>query len=68
MLGNELRKARLAAGLTQEELAVRAELSRNYISQLELDEKSPTLQVLMRVCAAMNVRTSKLIARIESPR
>lgn len=68
MLGNELRKARLAAGLTQEELAVRAELSRNYISQLELDEKSPTLQVLMRVCAAMNVRASKLIARIESPR
>ncbi len=47
---------------------MRAELSRNYVSQLELDEKSPTLQVLMRVCAAMNVRASKLIARIESPR
>lgn len=65
MLGDQLRKARLKASLTQEELAFRAEISRNYVSLLELDEKSPTVQTLLRICKAMRVKASKLIARIE---
>jgi transcriptional regulator with XRE-family HTH domain len=65
VLGKELRKARLAAGLTQEELAFRADVSRNYVSLLELGEKSPTVQVLLRLCKALGVKASKLIARIE---
>jgi transcriptional regulator with XRE-family HTH domain len=64
-LGKELRKARLAAGLTQEELAFKADISRNYVSLLELGEKSPTVQVLLRICKALGVRASALIARIE---
>jgi len=65
VLGKQLRKARLAAGLTQEQLAFKADVSRNYISMLELDEKSPTVQVLLRICAALGVRASAIIARIE---
>lgn len=65
MLGKELRKARLAAGLTQEELAFRAEISRNYVSLLELNLKSPTVQVLLQICDALGVRASTLLARIE---
>jgi len=34
MIGQELRKARERAGLTQEQLSFRAGLSRPYISQL----------------------------------
>lgn len=65
MLGDEIRKARVAAGLTQEELAFRARVSRNYVSLLELGEKSPTVDTLMRVCGAMAVRASDLIAAVE---
>ena len=65
MLGDEIRKARTAAGLSQEELAFRAKLSRNYISLLELNEKSPTVQVLFRLCNALGVKASKLIERVE---
>ena len=65
VLGDELRKARLKAGLTQEDLAFKARISRNYVSLLELDQKSPTVAVLLRVCRAMKVRPSRLIARIE---
>lgn len=64
-LGEELRKARIAAGLTQEELAFKADISRNYVSLLELGEKSPTVQVLLRICKALNVRASAVIARVE---
>jgi transcriptional regulator with XRE-family HTH domain len=65
VLGKEIRKARLAAGLTQEQLAFKADISRNYVSLLELDEKSPTVQVLLRICRALGVKPSKIIARIE---
>lgn len=65
MLGDELKKARLAARLTQEELAFEAEISRNYVSLLERGEKSPTVQTLLKICQAMGVRASTLIARIE---
>jgi transcriptional regulator with XRE-family HTH domain len=64
-LGEELRKSRLAAGLTQEELAFKADISRNYVSLLELGEKSPTVQILLRICKALGVRASTIIARVE---
>jgi transcriptional regulator with XRE-family HTH domain len=68
MLGEELRSAREAAGLTQEALAFRASLDRSYISQLENDRKSPTLDVLFRLCDALGVQASELIARVERRR
>ena len=65
MIGEELRKAREAAGLSQEELAFEAGLSRPYVSILERDLKSPTLQSLFRICAALGIRASVLVARVE---
>lgn len=68
MVGEEIRKARLAAGLTQEKLAFEADVSRNYISLLELDQKSPTLETLDRICRAMGVKMSALIILSEKRR
>ena len=65
MLGRELQKSREAAGLTQEELAFLAKVDRTYISQLENDRKSPTVEVLLRLCHAMKTQASEIIARIE---
>jgi len=68
MLGDELRKARKAAGMTQERLAFAAGLDRTYISQLENDKKSPTLDVLLRLCDAMGASASRIVARVEKER
>jgi transcriptional regulator with XRE-family HTH domain len=65
MLGEELRKARLKAELTQEELAFKGEISRQYVSLLELNEKSPTVDTLLRICRAMDASASKIISKIE---
>ena len=65
MLGDELRKAREAAGLTQEELAFEANVHRTYVSLLERNKKSPTLDVLFRMCHALGIQASRLIARVE---
>lgn len=68
MLGEEIRKARLATGLTQEQLAFEAGISRNYVSLLELDQKSPTVDVLLRLCEAMDASAAKIIGRVERQR
>ncbi len=65
MLGDELRKAREAAKLTQEALSFDAEIDRTYISQLENDKKSPTLETLFRLCDVLGIKASELIARVE---
>jgi transcriptional regulator with XRE-family HTH domain len=66
MLGEELRRAREAAGLTQEGLADRAGVDRTYISLLERERQSPSVDMLFRVCAALGVRPSVLLARVEA--
>ena len=68
MFGDELRKAREAAGMTQERLAFDADLDRTYISRLEHDKKSPTLDTLFRICDALGVAASTLVARVERSR
>ena len=67
-LGVELRKARLQAGLTQERLAFSAGLDRAYISLLENDHKSPTVDVLYLICDALGIAASELLARVERTR
>ena len=45
-IGDKLRRLRLQRGLTQEELAGRCELSKSFISLLERDLTSPSLDTL----------------------
>ena len=45
-IGNKIRRLRLQRGLTQEELANRGELSKSFISLLERDLPSPSLDPL----------------------
>jgi transcriptional regulator with XRE-family HTH domain len=68
VLGEQLRKARQRARLTQEEVAVRSRVTREYVSQLERDESSPTVDVLTRVCAAMGTAAWRLLRRVEERR
>ena len=45
-IGQKLKELRVLKGLTQEELADRAELSKGFISQLERDLTSPSIATL----------------------
>jgi transcriptional regulator with XRE-family HTH domain len=68
MMGEELRKARERAGLTQELLSFRAGLSRPYISQLERNLKSPTVATLFLICDALDVRAADVVRRVDAAR
>ena len=45
-IGEKIKELRIRNGLTQEELADRAELSKGFISQLERDLTSPSISTL----------------------
>jgi transcriptional regulator with XRE-family HTH domain len=68
MFGEELRQARIDAGMSQERLALEAEMDRTYLSELENNHKSPTLDMLFRLCDALGISASALIARVEKER
>jgi transcriptional regulator with XRE-family HTH domain len=68
MLGDVLRKSRELAEMTQEELSFAAKIDRTYVSQLERDLKSPTVDVLFRICDALGIAASELIAQVEKSR
>jgi transcriptional regulator with XRE-family HTH domain len=65
MLGDALSQRRMAAGLSQEQLAEKAGIDRTYVSKLERDIQSPTVDVLISMCRAMGVRPSELLGQIE---
>jgi transcriptional regulator with XRE-family HTH domain len=57
-----IRDARLAAGLTQVELAERCDLTQGAISQMENGEGSPRVTTLIRIADALNVPLHTLIS------
>lgn len=65
-LGTQIRKAREAAGLSQETVAFDAEIDRSYLSDIERDLHSPTVDRLLRICKAIGIKASELFRRIES--
>lgn len=64
-LGKHLREARESAGLSQEELARGAGVHRVYVSLLERDKQSPTVNVLERLCKVLSTSVAKLVAKAE---
>ena len=60
-VGERIRKARLAKGLSQEELAFEADLHRAYIGQIERGEKNIGVQNLQKIASALKIKISKLI-------
>ena len=52
--GQAIYQLRIKAALSQEELAFRSSIGRNYISVLERGEKEPCLGVIFRLSKALN--------------
>ena len=61
-----LREARQKAGLTQEDLAERADVSVRFISLLETGKRQPSLSALAAVSAGLEIPMSALIRALEN--
>lgn len=60
-----LRERREAAGMTQEDLAERADVSARFISFLETGRRQPSLSALSAISGGLGVRMSVMIAELE---
>ena len=62
--GNLLRAIREEVGLSQENLALKAGLHRNYIGILERGEQNPSLLVMLKISKALGVTLADLLAKL----
>jgi len=67
ILAINLRKLRQARGLSQEELAHRAEIDRTYISALERNVYAAGIDVVERLAHALGVEVADLLTRPSAP-
>lgn len=61
-IGGRIKSIRLKRGLTQEELALRSELTKGYISQLENDLASPSIATLIDILNVLGVTPQAFFA------
>jgi transcriptional regulator with XRE-family HTH domain len=62
VVGENIRKLRLKAGLTQEELALKSGLSQGYINQLESGKRKYTQKSLEMIADALSVSEAEMFA------
>ena len=60
-IGQQIRKIRKAHGISQEELAERVNISTTHMSHIETGNTKLSLQVLVDIAAALEVRTDDLL-------
>lgn len=66
-IGSRIKKFRKLAGLTQAQLAEKANMSRSYIADIERDRYNPSIETLQTISAALNVEVTKLLEDSETP-
>ena len=60
LLGKKIRQIRHAQGLSQEELALRASMNPAHLGHIERGLKSPTIDTISKIAAALNVDICEL--------
>jgi transcriptional regulator with XRE-family HTH domain len=63
-----VRRARIEAGLSQEQLAHEAGVDRTYVSQVERRKRNVTITVLARLAAALGTSPDRLLIPQPAPR
>jgi len=61
--GEVLRECRAKAGISQEQLALQADLDRTYISLLERGLRQPTLETVFRLAGVLGVSAGTMVSR-----
>jgi len=64
--GKVLRRLRLEAGLTQEQVGFEADLRRTYVSILELGQQQPSLATILKLAKALGQSGQELVGLVEA--
>ncbi|WP_424768066.1 helix-turn-helix domain-containing protein [Paenibacillus sp. sgz302251] len=67
LIGENIRSLRKKRGLSQEQLALRADINASYMGQVERGEKNPTIDVLSKIAFALQIPIEQLVNVISDP-
>ena len=65
IVGRVIQEYREKKGLSQEVVSGLAAIGRTHLSAIERGERKPTMETFFRICDALQVRPSELMAMIE---
>lgn len=65
IFGEVLRVHRMAAGISQEELAFRSDVDRTYVSRLERGTRQPTITTMISIGLALGIPSAVLMQEVE---
>jgi transcriptional regulator with XRE-family HTH domain len=68
MVGQNVKRLRIAAGISQAELADRMGVDRAYVSGLEKGQRNPTVITLWHIAKALKVRVGPFFTVPRQPR
>lgn len=63
LFGENVRRLRVAKGISQEALAWEAGMKRSYLSDLERGTRNPTVRALGRLAAALGTQPADLLKK-----
>lgn len=63
-IGSKLRNLRRIKNLTQEELAERTDLSKGYISQIESQHASPSMETFLSILEVLGTSASDFLKKV----
>lgn len=61
--GRTVRELRVAKSLTQMKLAEKADLTHNYVGEIERGEKLASLETIIRLARALGLKAGELLAK-----
>ena len=67
-LGRAILRARRRQRISQEELAARAGMDRTYVGGIERGEENPSLEKILRLARALEMKASQLVLDAEEER
>ena len=65
VVGRVIQDCREKKGLSQAVVSGFADIGRTHLSAIERGERKPTLETFFRICDALQVRPSEMMAKIE---
>jgi transcriptional regulator with XRE-family HTH domain len=64
IIGKTVLECRTKARLSQEALAEKADIHPNYVGRIERGECAPTVEILLKLAKALNVRPHKFLLKL----
>ena len=62
--GERVRELRVKYGLSQEQLALHAEITTTYLGLIERNLKNPTIKIIEQICNALNISLADFFLRL----